>query len=237
MISSLLFVLALAQAEPAASGKRLFDGQCAVCHGIGGGGSTGPSLQRPVLPRAATDEDLVQVIQQGLPGTQMPAAWTMSDHEAQLVAAYVRSLGKVEQTPLTGDPKRGEDLYKKAGCVNCHIIRGMGRGFGPELTTIGLRRAPTHLKQSLTDPAADVAPEFLTMRLVTKENREIKAFRVNEDSFTIQIKDSSLRYQSFQKRDLLKVERLFSESLMPSYKTRLQPSQLDDLVAYLAGLR
>jgi len=242
MLTTILLLLTLAQADPLegfspVEGKRLFDGQCAVCHGIGGGGSTGPSLQKPVLPRAATNHDLIQVIQEGIQNTQMPGAWQMTDREARLVATYVRSIGKVEQAPITGDSKRGEDLYKKAGCVNCHIVGGTGRGFGPELTAIGLRRGPAHLKQSLTDPAAEVAPEFLTVRLTTKDNRQFKAFRVNEDSFTIQIKDSSLRYQSFQKKDLLKLERLPQESLMPSYKTRLQPAQLDDLVAYLAGLK
>ena len=237
-----ILVLTLLAQDPleglsAAEGKRLFDGQCAVCHGIGGGGSTGPSLQRPALPRAATNADLVRVIQEGIPNTQMPGAWQMSDREARLVATYVRSVGKVEQAAITGDPVKGQDLYNRSGCANCHIVNGAGRGFGPELTGVGLRRAPSHLKQSLTEPGADIPGEYMTVRLTTKDNGPLKAMRVNEDTFTIQVKDSGGRYQSFNKQDLTKVERLPAESLMPSYKTRLQPAQLDDLVAYLAGLK
>ena len=242
MINLLLLALTLAQADPLdglspLEGKRLFDGQCAVCHGIGGGGGTGPSLQKPVLPRAATNTDLIHVISEGIPNTQMPGAWQMTDNEARLVATYVRSIGKVEQTPITGDPKRGQDLYQKSGCANCHIVAGTGRGFGPELTTIGLRRGAAHLKQSLTDPAAAIDSEFMTVRLTTKDKGTIKTMRVNEDTFTIQVKDAGGRFQSFNKQDLTKVERLPKESMMPAYKGRLQPSQLDDLVAYLAGLR
>ena len=242
MLNLIVLALALAQADPLeglspAEGKRLFDGQCAVCHGIGGGGGTGPSLQMPTLPRAATNADLVKVIAQGIRNTQMPGAWQMTERESRLVANYVRSIGKVEQAVITGDAKAGEELYKKSGCVNCHIVSGAGRGFGPELTSIGLRRGPAHLKQSLTDPAADIAGEFMTVRLTTKDKGAIKAMRVNEDSFTIQIKDAAGRFQSFNKQDLAKVERLPKESMMPSYKTRFQPAQLDDLVAYLAGLR
>ena len=244
MLNLIVIVLTLAaQADDPlaglspAEGKRLFDGQCAVCHGIGGGGGTGPSLQKPVLPRAATNTDLVKVITDGIPNTQMPGAWQMTEREARLVATYVRSIGKVEQATISGDPKNGQDLYQKSGCVNCHIVKGTGRGFGPELTAIGLRRGPAHLKQSLTEPAADIAAEFMTVRLTTKDKGPIKAIRVNEDSFTIQVKDSSGRFQSFNKQDLAKVERLPNDSLMPSYKTRLQPAQLDDLVAYLASLR
>ena len=243
MLNLIVIALTLvAQSDPLeglspAEGKRLFDGQCAVCHGIGGGGGTGPGLQKPVLPRAATNADLVKVITEGIPNTQMPGAWQMTEHEARLVATYIRSIGKVEQAPITGDPKRGLDLYQKSGCVNCHIVSGQGRGFGPELTSIGLRRGPAHLRQSLTDPAADIPAEFMTVRLTTKDKGPIKAMRVNEDSFTIQVKDAAGRFQSFNKQDLAKVERLPNESLMPSYKTRLQPAQLDDLVAYLASLR
>ena len=237
-----LLVLTLLAQDPLeglspAEGKRLFDGQCAVCHGIGGGGSTGPSLQRPTLPRAATNTDLVKVIQEGIPNTQMPGAWQMTEREARLVATYVRSVGKVEQAAIIGDPANGQDIYSKLGCANCHIVSGAGRGFGPELTAIGLRRAPSHLKQSITDPAAEIPGEYMTVRLTTKDKGAIKAMRVNEDSFTIQTKDGAGRYQSFNKQDLTKVEHLPKESLMPSYKTRLQPAQLDDLVAYLAGLK
>ena len=242
MLTLLVITLTLAQTDPLAGlspaeGKRLFDGQCAVCHGIGGGGSTGPSLQRAALPRAATNDDLVKVIQNGIPNSQMPGAWQMTEREARLVASYVRSIGQVEQVVLTGDPARGEDLYKKSGCANCHIVSGTGRGFGPELTGIGLRRPPVHLRQSIDNPAAEIPGEFMTVRLTTKDKGAIKAMRVNEDSFTIQVKDAAGRYQSFNKLDLTKVEHLPKESLMPSYKTRFQPAQLDDLVAYLAGLK
>lgn len=242
MLNLIVLALTLAQADPLeglspAEGKRLFDGQCAVCHGIGGGGGTGPNLQKPVLPRAATNSDLVRVISEGIPNTQMPGAWQMTEREARLVATYVRSIGKVAQEVIKGDAKRGHEIYQKSGCANCHIVSGTGRGFGPELTAIGIRRGPAHLKQSITDPAAEVDAEFMTVRLTTKQKGAIKTMRVNEDSFTIQVKDAGGRFESYNKQDLNKVDHLPKDSMMPSYKTRFQPAQLDDLVAYLAGLR
>jgi cytochrome c oxidase cbb3-type subunit 3 len=242
MVGTILLALTLAQAaDPleglsAAEGKRLFDGQCAVCHGIGGGGSTGPNLQKPVLPRAATNADLVRVITDGIPNTQMPGAWQMTEHEARLVATYVRSIGKVEEAVIKGDPKNGEAVYAKSGCPGCHIISGKGRAFGPELTAVGLRRGPAHLSRSITDPAADVAAEFMTVRLTTPDNRQIKGLRVNEDSFTIQIKDTAGQFHSFAKQELKAFERLPKESLMPAYRG-LRPADIDDLVAYLASLK
>ena len=90
------------------------------------------------------------------------------------------------------------------------------------------------MRQSIADPAGDVAAEFLTVRLSTRDNRQFRALRANEDSFTVQIKEPSGTFQSFAKQDLIRYERLPNESLMPAYK--LLPAELDDLVAYLAGL-
>jgi len=77
----------------------------------------------------------------------------------------------------------------------------------------------------------------MTVRLKTRHGREIKELRVNEDSFTIQVRDGAGRFESFEKKDLASVEHLPAESLMPSYKGRLPADEIDDLVAYLAGLK
>jgi len=61
--------------------------------------------------------------------------------------------------------------------------------------------------------------------------------RVNEDSFTIQLRDASGKYQSFRKADLIKMSRETKSSLMPSYSGKFSAAEMDDLIAYLASLR
>src|SRR5689334_23672 len=82
--------------EALAHGKKLFLGSCGYCHGPTGSGGTGADLSRVQLVRAPTDEDLVQVIRFGVPGTEMPGAYHLTLREATEVAAYVRSLARVE---------------------------------------------------------------------------------------------------------------------------------------------
>src|SRR5262249_55405702 len=69
------------KAPDQARGKRLFEGQCARCHGMQGGGGIGANLRRPKLRRAADDESLFDLIQNGIPGTGMPDTWAMTDNE------------------------------------------------------------------------------------------------------------------------------------------------------------
>jgi mono/diheme cytochrome c family protein len=51
-----------ADASELAAGKRVFDSQCAWCHGTDGTGGAGPSLQRSDLRHASTDADLTSIL-------------------------------------------------------------------------------------------------------------------------------------------------------------------------------
>jgi len=88
-------------AEDLEHGRRLFERQCARCHGMDGAGGTGPTLISSVLRRVADDQDLFSIIREGVRGTEMPAAWQMIDQEIWQVAGYVRSLGHKTQVSWT----------------------------------------------------------------------------------------------------------------------------------------
>ena len=122
-------------------GERLFRIHCARCHGIDGEGGEGSNLARAKLKYAPDDQALIDVLDGGIPGTGMPAIWTLDDEQSVRVAAYVRTLGRLEEEEMPGDPVRGAEIYRTSGgCPACHIISGHGTGIGPELTTVGDQR-------------------------------------------------------------------------------------------------
>ena len=225
-----------------ADGERLFRIHCARCHGIDGAGGEGSNLVRAKLRHASTDEALINVLEEGIPGTGMPAIWTLDDDQVARVAGYVRSLGRLEDEPMPGDPVRGADLYRTSGgCPACHIIDGQGAGIGPELTHIGDQRGLAYLRNSLIAPS-EAQPQtggykdYLTVRIRTQEGRT-EGLRVNEDAFTIQLRDVSGMVHSFRKDQLLEFDKIFSHSLMPEYGAVLDGEDLDDVVSYLMSLR
>lgn len=221
-----------------ARGQKLFVGHCALCHGIGGTGGRGPSLNQPDLRRAADNRALVQVIQNGIEGTEMPEAWQMTDREIRQVAGYVTSLGRTAVVKLPGDPVKGKAYYEaKGGCAACHIVSGRGGTVGPDLTDIGARRSAAYLREALIDPGAAVPEGFLVVSVAARDGQRVRGTRSNEDSFTIQLRDASNVFHSFRKLDLTELKKEFGASLMPGYRDALGASEIDDLVAYLAGLR
>ncbi len=243
----LLFTSLPVFAQDTENGEQLFLTLCARCHGILGEGGEGPSLKRAELVHAPDDETLVAVIIGGIPGTGMPGSRQLRGTDGADVAAYVRSLGRLPPEQMPGDPAAGELVYENNGnCASCHILNGVGNGIGPELTGVGMRRNAEYLRRSVTNPDADQPKlvdrfrgslnAFLTVRVVS-ELGTYEGMRINEDAFTVQMRDLSGQFYSFEKADLISYEKAMGHSLMPGYDSTLNERQIDDVVSYLMSLR
>ena len=127
------------------------------------------------------------------------------------------------------------------------IVDGSGTAVGPELTNIGAMRGAAFLRESLFDPGAarperSVAyqpygyPAYVIVRVKPRDGDEVVGMRLNEDSFTIQLRDRSGRVRSFRKAELQSLQIDRNGSAMPSYRDVLASRDADDLVAYLMTL-
>jgi putative heme-binding domain-containing protein len=220
-----------------AAGRRIFDAQCAWCHGAGGTGGMGPNLQGK-LRNGTTTASIVDIITSGLPGTDMPGFRSpLTERSIRQTAAYVQSLSRAAARPGPGNAEHGATLYRSSGCASCHVVDGQGGTLGPELTAIGARRGAMYLRESLVKPAAAHPPGYLVVRAVPASGADVRGIRVNEDVFWIHIRDAGGTVHALQKSELKSVDRELDASLMPSYATRLKDAELDDLVAYLSTLR
>jgi putative heme-binding domain-containing protein len=247
----LTFIAARAGAQNDAdvdAGRRLFQGMCTECHGAGGTGGDAPALNRPRLSHAADDTTLANVIGNGIPNTAMPRIRRFSEAELEQLVAYVRSLGKTAPEHVAGDAKKGAAIYKSLACSACHVVAGDGGNLGPELTEIGFLRGAAYLREAVIDPSSSLPrgtlsvlsrgyAEYMPVRIVTEQGREISGIRMNEDAFTIQVRDAAGTFYSLRKSDLRVLDKQAGQSVMPSFASRLSAPDLTDLVAYLASLR
>lgn len=218
-------------------GERLYVGNCAHCHGMDGSGGRGPSLQRPTYDRAPTDSALRRLIRGGIRTGEMPASWWLSSTETEELVHFLRSIGDTPREELPGNPKRGERVYAEQDCASCHIINGKGSGYGPELTSVGSRRSAEYLRESLIRPGAKAPENFAMVFARMNGGAVVEGIRLNEDAFTVQIRDVNRRIHSVRKADLEALRTQPRRSPMPSYGGKLTSQELDDLVAYMAALR
>src|SRR5215471_8898813 len=229
-------------------GRQLFNGMCVECHGAGGAGGDAPSLNRPRLLHAPTDAALINILTNGIPNTAMPRIRRFTDNEMKQLVAYVRSIGKIAEEKVPGNKQKGAEVYRNLGCASCHIVNGSGGNLGPDLSDVGYMRSAASLRQSVLDPGAALPKgvlqvpargyaEYLPLRIVTKQGGEVRGIRVNEDAFTIQVRDQAGKFYSLRKADLELLEKQAGKSLMPSFANRIKADELTNLVAYLASLR
>lgn len=227
---------ALAAKADAARGRPIFERHCAPCHGMSGSGGRGPRLNRSYLPHAPDDTELRSVITNGIP-PGMPDASYLSDDEIANVAAHIRSLAKQSGEIVTGNPNRGAAIYARSGCSACHMQSGKGVGFGPDLTHIGEARSAAFVKSVLNNPAAELPDGFLMVVAVTSDGQTVAGIRLNEDTFSIQIKDHAGHIFSFRRNEVRSLQRLTGQTPMPSFAKFLSPKELDDLVSFLISPR
>ena len=143
---------------------------------------------------------------------------------------------------MPGDPVRGAVIYRdKAAARPATSLPVIGKGIGPELTYVGDQRGVDYLRRSLTDPADAQSQtmgyqDYLTVR-VRSQDGEIEGMRINEDAFSILVRDVGGVVHSFRKDKLLGFEKMFAHSLMPDYGGVLAETDIDDVVSYLMTLR
>lgn len=155
------------EAEKIAAGKKVYDNSCAHCHGIEGRGDGSAADNLLPQPRdftrglykirstesgqLPTDQDLFDIITEGMPGSSMPEWETALDaDERWQVVAYIKTFYegfKESETP----PKEisvagkipfsqesveiGKILYTQFACYECHGEEGRGDGTSaPTLT-------------------------------------------------------------------------------------------------------
>ena len=212
-------------------GKKLYRLSCGVCHGMEGKSGRGARLAVKDHRHGNADAELFRVIQNGVPGTDMPGLW-MDEDDIWRILLFVRTfeVNAGEACSVTpGDAARGGSLYQERGCATCHMVGGNGGRLGPDLTHIGLNYSREQLRESLIEPDKQVGMKYRTV-IVAKSGSTTEGVLLNEDSYTVNLMDRGERLRRLEK-DGAKVEKP-AKSLMPAY-TNLSEQQMDDMLAYM----
>ena len=222
--------------EDIEEGRRLFRTNCVGCHGPEGNLVDGVDLGHGKFRHATTEDGLIDIVLTGIPGTAMPPNG-VTTFQAGAIIAYLRFIATEGRSVVRGDAVRGAAIFaNKGSCTNCHRVNGNGSRVGPDLSEIGRLRRVTELERSILEPDAEVLPENRFYRVITNSGETITGRLLNEDTFSVQIIDSNEHLRSFR-RSNLRESSFLEHSPMPSFREKLSPEELDDLVAYLVSLK
>lgn len=169
-------------AEDVKQGEKLFNSNCATCHGMGAnGGSAGPSLVG--VGAAAVDFQVgtgrMPLQMQGPQAPTKPRQF--NDEQTRQLAAYVASLGPGPSIPSTeyttpdGNAAKGGELFR-VNCAMCHNAVGAGGAltqgkYAPSLKTV----APEHIYEAMVTGPQNM-PVFNDANISPDEKKDIITF-------------------------------------------------------------
>ena len=216
------------------AGDDLFHERCAVCHGQQAEGAMASNLQVARSVHRGSELALFELIRSGIPGTEMPPQSDLPEERLWQLVSYLRSLAHpAEQPPVQGDVAAGEAVFRRVGCASCHIVNGAGGFLGPALDAIGVRRPTLKIRQDLLEPSAELAEGFETVVIETAGAEKLEGVLKNEDSFTVLVLTSDGEIQTFQRSQLLSIDKPQRSQMPANYGERLSPDEVQNLLAFL----
>jgi ubiquinol-cytochrome c reductase cytochrome c subunit len=170
---------ALPSVASAEEGKKLFQANCATCHGLNlEGSTTGPSLygvgELAVEFQVSTGRMPLQASAPQAP--QKPAQFT--EEQVLALAAYVQSMAPGPVFPAEetidgqGDVARGAELFR-VNCAMCHNVAAAGGALteGKYAPALGKTSALHMYAAMVTGPQN--MPVFNDLTLTTEDKRDI----------------------------------------------------------------
>ena len=220
-------------------GRRFYRVNCIGCHGGEGASVAGIDFGRGKFRSATSDEDVVKIIINGLPGTGMPATF-ISPYRASMIVAYLRSMndakGRKSIAAASGDAARGKLLFEnKGGCAGCHRIRGEGGRSGPDLSAAGHILRAMELETAILEPDAQYPIGSRPVRLLRRTGSALTGLLLNQDTYSVQLLDQEGSLRLLERSELKEV--LSAPSWMPSYRGKFDAQELADLIAYVGSQR
>jgi len=136
-----------------------------------------------------------------------------------------------------GDPQRGREVFLGAGrCATCHVVNGVGKAVGPDLSGIGAKLPAVALYEAILAPSAAISHAYETWTAVTADGRSFSGLLISKTDEATVLRGADGVDVSLETGA---IEELVRQpiSLMPAdLATVLSERELVDLVAWLGTL-
>jgi putative membrane-bound dehydrogenase-like protein len=137
-----------------------------------------------------------------------------------------------------GEVKAGRIVFHTTGtCAQCHIVNGLGREVGPNLSEVGKKLTKQALYESILYPSAGISHNYESWVVATAEGNVLVGLITSETPEEITIRDAKGIQQTVKKSDV-EARKKSEVSLMPADMQKiLSEQELVDIIEYMTTLK
>lgn len=223
-----------------AGGKRAFESVCASCHGLNGkGGERAPDIATTPEVVRLSDSETLKILREGILQKGMPPFASLGPARLSEVLSFLRTLqGKGKASAIAANTEEGKEIFaRKGGCSQCHMVNGAGGFLGPDLSEYGASHSPDDVRNAIVSADKRLGGRKGLAKAKTKDGQQISGLVRNEDNFSVQLQALDGTFHLLEKSSLLELT-FDSTPVMPGdYDSKLNKSELDQVVAYLMSTR
>jgi putative heme-binding domain-containing protein len=143
----------------------------------------------------------------------------------------IKEIARVE-----GRPREGRFVLERV-CTSCHRIQNFGISYGPELTQVGGRLKREQIITSILYPNREVAPQWLTTNISTKDGQELSGVVGAEDDQFVTLKIGGDKVERIAKSNIATRDTLKVSNMPEGLAASLSPQEFFDLIEYLSSLK
>lgn len=194
----------------------------------------GPKLSATRRMRTRTAAQIKTIITQGLTTSGMPA-FKLPAAEVEALTAYVRSLNlTAAESKLPGSVDAGRDFFfGKGQCANCHMVRGLGKAVGPDLSGVARELTVGEIRQVLREPASRVTPGYELVTVKGRDGKSTQGFKRSQTNFDLTLQTLDGKFAHFSQAEIAAIVPA-KQPFMPALKASAEETR--DLLAYLGSL-
>ncbi len=149
----------------------------------------------------------------------------MPEKDRKKITAEIAKVG--------GIADNGKAIFRRI-CIACHKWGGEGIEYGPALDGLPKRMKRDDVVESILDPNALVAPQFVTTTVETKTGAAFAGFVSAETATTLSLKVAGGLIQQINKADIKKRESLKVSSMPEGLANTMSPEEFLDLIEFLS---
>jgi len=168
-----------------------------------------------------------------------PAVKALLAERTVRLAADPDPLAAFHASLAGGDAERGRRVFENQpvlACIRCHRAGGEGGDAGPNLAGLGTRASRRELLESILKPNAKISPGYDTVVVTLRNGGTAAGIVAEETADQLTLRNPENQLVKVAKADIAR--RDGAPSGMPEvYATLLSPTELRDVVEYLASLR